>query len=164
MTDIDTSSTIRIAAGFVSPATILGSSSYLVSEFPIQSDNTNYPYWEAIVDGGIRDGSIVRSLSGSGGLYGKYSGTLTLSRFTPDMQAYWFTTIMQNKYVAPVTIYFYHPRYKFMTLNCYLSWFENIADNGTQQTNVDWTNVTMTWDRGVALGNAYSSAYSEAYS
>lgn len=163
MTQIETSDLIRIAPNFVSASTILGSDSYLISEFPIQSDSV-YPHWQAYVDGGITDGDVIQSLAGDGGLYGTYSGTLTLSLFTPDMQSYWFTNVMQSKYIAPVTLYVFHPRYKEMTITCYLTWFGNIANGGTQQTDTNFINVAMNWNRGVAVGGEFSSAFDEGFS
>lgn len=154
---------LRIANGWVSASTILGSSDYLITNFPIQSDS-KFPNWLVYMDGGITNGTIQQSLSGAGGLQGKYSGTLTLALFTPDMQQYWFDTVMGGKYISKVTLYAFHQRQKEVTINCYLRWFENITDNGTQSTDTDFTNVTMTWNRGVFVGNAYSPAYSEGYS
>ena len=162
MTDIDTSGNIRVAAGHIAQSTILGSSSYLLENLPIQSDSV-YPHWQGWIEGNVSDGVIEVALSGAGGLYGKLSGTLTLSVLTPDMQDYWFTNIMQGKYRAPVTLYFHHPRYKFITVNCYMEWFASIAQAGTQQTNTILTNVPITWDRGVILGNAHTSGFSRGF-
>lgn len=162
-THYETSDDIRIANGHISKSALLSDSSYKVANFPIQSDS-KYPYWLAYVDGGVNNGVIEQSLAGDGGLYGKLSGTLTFALFSPDMQGYFFSTVMGNSYLSAVSIYFFHPRYKFIAVNCYLRWFENIAQSGNQQTDTDYTNVVMQWNRGVIVGNAYSSAYSEAYS
>lgn len=158
----ETSELIRIANGHISKSAILSNSDYLISNFTIQSDSKT-PHWLAYIDGTINNGTIVQSISGNGGLYGKYSGSLTIALFTPDMQEYFFDTVMGNKYISPITLYAFHPRYKEVAIQCYLRWFENIASNGTQQTDTDYTNVSMVWNRGVIVGNAYSSAYSSAY-
>ena len=162
MTQYETSDLLRIANGHISQTVILSDSSYLVNNFTQQSDGV-YPHWQAHIDGGMRDGSIIQSLGGSGGLYGSLSGTITLSLFTPDMLQYFFTTVMGSLYVAPVTLYAFHPRYKEVAIQCYLSWFENVVQAGTQQTDTKETNITMIWNRGVITGNAYSSAYSSGY-
>lgn len=162
MTNVDTFDVIRIGAGTLSKSTILGSSSYLITNFPVQSDNLSYPYWQAYIDQGMSNGNIIQALSGAGGLYGKLSFNLTLLKMTPDMLDYWFVNIMASQYVAPVTIYGYHQRYKFIAVNCYMT-FDPI-NNGTQQTNTEWVNVSFPCNRGTIVGNAYSNAYSEAYS
>lgn len=162
MTQYETSDLIRIAPGHIGQTTLLSNADYLLTNFDIL-DDMKYPYWLGHVDGAMRDGVIIQSLSGFGRLYGKLSGTLTLALFTPDMQQYWFVNVMQSRHIAPVTLYLFHPRLKETTINCYLRWFENIADGGTQQTDTDFTNVTLNWNRGTITGGAYSSAYSEAY-
>lgn len=161
-THYETADLIRIATGHITKSAILSSSDYLVSNFTTQSDSKS-PYWLAYIDGAMSNGTIVQSISGNGGLYGKYSGTITLAVFSPDMLQYFFDTVMNGQYIAPVTLYCFHPRYKEVAIQCYLKWFDNIANNGTQQTDTDYTNVVMTWNRGVITGNAYTSAYSSAY-
>lgn len=159
----ETSDLLRLAAGHITPTAILSDSSYLIDNFTIQSD-ANTPFWKGFIDGGMRDGSIIQSLGGSGGLYGKLSGTISFALLTPDMLQYLFTTVFNSKYVAPVTLNAFHPRYKQITIQCYMRWFENVVDNGEQNTDTWTVNVTTSWNRGVIQGNAYSSAYSSAYS
>ena len=163
MTQYETSDLLRLANGHITQAAILSSSAYLVDNFTVQSDG-GVINWKAYIDGGMRDGSIIQSLGGSGGLYGSLSGTITFAMFTPDMLEYLFTTVMGGLYVAPVTIYGFHPRYKEVAIQCYLRWSENIVESGTQMTDTRQVTTTLQWNRGAIVGNAYSSAYSKGYS
>lgn len=162
MTDIETFDIIRVGAGTLSTSTILGSSDYLITNFPVQSDNIAYPYWQAYIDGGMNNGQIIQALSGAGGLYGKLSFTLTLLKATPDMLQYWFENVMNSQYIAPVTVYGFHQRYKFITVNCYMTF--DPVNNAEQQTNTKWVNFNLPCNRGVITGNAYDSGYDEGYS
>ena len=72
-------------------------------------------------------------------------------------------TVLNSINVSPVTINAFHPRYKQVTIQCFLRWFENPIEQGTQQTDTWNTNETMTWNRGVIVGNSYSSGYSSGY-
>lgn len=163
MTQYETSDLLRLANGHITQSAILSSSDYLIDNFPVQSDSVAIG-WKAYIDGGMRDGTIIQSLGGSGGLYGSLSGTITFAVLTPDILTYLFNTVMGGLYVAPVTLYAFHPRYKQVAIQCYLRWEENIVSAGTQMTDTQQATTTLEWNRGVIVGNAYSSAYSEGYS
>jgi hypothetical protein len=158
----ETSDLLRLKAGHVDTSNIMADSTALINNFTLQSDQPYYK-WVGFIDGGMRNGSVIQSLGGRGALYGKLSGTITFNMLTPDMLDYLFTNIMLGNYISAVTIRAFHPRYKQVTIQCYLSWFENPVEQGTQQTNTWTTNITMTWNRGIIIGNAYSSGYSGGY-
>ncbi len=159
----ETSDLLRLTAGHVSQSTILADSTALIDNFTLQSDAPE-PNWKGFIDGGMRDGTIIQSLGGRGGLFGELSGTLTFALLTPDMLDFLFINVFNSIYFAPVTINAFHPRFKQVTIQCYMEFFENVVASGTQQTDTWNTNVSVReWNRGTIVGNAYSSGYSSGY-
>lgn len=159
----DTSAIIRLAAGTLSASTILGSSSYLISNFPIYSDSLQRE-WLAYMEGGINDGVVIEALDGSGGLFGNSSGTLSFAWLSPAMLNYLFVTIFESKYINSVTMVVYHPRYGTTVVNCKLHYPRNIADIAEQSSEEIWTNASFTWKNGTITGNGFDSGFSTGFS
>lgn len=101
---------IRLAAGTIAAATLTSTSSYLVTNFPRQTDMPVSVYWstsqpEIGVQQQVRNSLEV----GSGGYYGKVSGIIEFFILTEDMRQYLYTTIMGSSPIAAVTAYLHHP-------------------------------------------------------
>jgi len=104
------SDSIRLAAGTVSAATLLGSSSYLVINFPRQTDMSASVDWRSSQpEFGVSQEYVAGLEVGSGKFYGGVSGILEFYYMTEDMRQYIHATIMNNSPIAPVTVYLHHP-------------------------------------------------------
>jgi hypothetical protein len=159
----DYSTITRLASGTLSASTILNGSQYLVSNFTLPSDANQAVGWVAFMDGGLNEGTLVQSLQGIGGLYGKLSGVLTFGSLSPLMLDYIYTTILQSRQINAVTLVVKHQRYGGVVINGYLQMPVNLSQAGTQATDTLWVNVGLPFNRGVITGNEYSYEYSSDY-
>lgn len=100
------SNLIRLAAGQVSVFTLLNTDSYLVTNFPRQSDMPSSVSWSASQPNKMLMQEERASLGiGGANFYGGYFGELALFIQTPLMRSYIFETIMGGKPRARVTVY-----------------------------------------------------------
>lgn len=100
------SDSIRLAAGQVTAYDLLNTSSYLVTNFPRQTDMPASVRWTASQPNKMLQQETRASLGRSGGnYYGSYSGELSFFIFTEDMRQYIHETIMSSKPYATVTVY-----------------------------------------------------------
>lgn len=101
---------IRLASGIVTAHTLLNTSSYLVTNFPRQTDMTASVSWTATQpENGVQQQVRTGAEIGSGGYYGKVSGVIEFFILTEDMRQYLHNTIMGGKPIASVTAYLHHP-------------------------------------------------------
>lgn len=85
----------RFASGHVSYATITGSSSYLLSNFPRQTDQPRELPWCIASYTGVEDAAFFTGLlSGGTGGNGLPQVQIALGGMTPDMVDYWHTTFL----------------------------------------------------------------------
>lgn len=97
----------RIATGDVTAYALLNTSSYLLSNWAIQTDQT-YIEWSATMpEYGMRAPFVGGLERGSGILYGNYSGIIEFFLLTELMQQYITANILNSKPVEIVTIYAY---------------------------------------------------------
>lgn len=108
---------IRIAAGQVAAYDLLNTSSYLVSNFPRQSDMTSAQYWSASQPNKMLSRETRSSLGvGGGNYYGGYNGEIAFFMLTEDMRSYIHETIMSSKPYARVTLAAYTDMQGFQVL------------------------------------------------
>ena len=158
----ESASLTRLATGTISESTILGSTSYLVSNFTRQNDMPIAFEWIAWGNL-VSDGIIEVSLSGEGGLDGQATGQLTFAYMTTQMLQYIFSQIMNSQYRKAVTLHVMHARLGMRTYNCYLE-FKTGEDNfNTRQSAGLATNVVFNWDHGVQLGGGFSDGFSDGF-
>ena len=104
------STSIRLAAGDITAYNLLNTSSYLVTNFPRQTDMDAVDQWLAVQPNPPLLQTFVQSLEvGSGGYYGKFATQIEFTFMTEDMRQYIYSTIMSSKPVAKVTAYLEHP-------------------------------------------------------
>lgn len=157
----------RLGAGTLSAQTILNTSSYLVTEFPLFADSHPSVGWKAFVDGGLNTGTTIQSLQGIGGLYGKISFQLTFAYMSTLQAEYLFTTILDSRHINAVTVVARHQLYGNVVINCYMTMPPDFAQSSTQQTDFpSWSNMSFPCNRGVIAPNSneYSYEYSTEYS
>lgn len=101
---------IRLGTGTIAAATLEGTSSYLVTNFPIQADMGSGDTWIAQQPNPPLLQNLIPSLEvGSGGYYGKFASQIEFSILTEDMRQYLHNTIMGGNPIAKVTAYLEHP-------------------------------------------------------
>lgn len=100
------SNLIRLAAGQVTAFDLLNTDSYLVSNFPRQSDMTASHYWSASQPNKMLMREQRPSLGIGGSRYvGGYFGELSFFHLTEDMRQYLDTGIFGGNPSARVTVY-----------------------------------------------------------
>lgn len=97
----------RMASSTRSVAEIEASASFLIENFPIQSDQVAGHEWRSPVDGSDQVasvGELVTSMDGHQFGYGGAELTWVLPALSPQMVNYIWTTIFQSKYSNAITI------------------------------------------------------------
>lgn len=97
----------RIASGDVTAYALLNTSSYLLSNWTIQTDQNNIEWSATLPEYGMRAPFVGGLELGSGMLYGNYSGVIEFFLLTELMQQYITTSIMNDKPIEIVTLYAY---------------------------------------------------------
>lgn len=160
---LKSSDTTRLASGTLSTSTILGSSSYLVSNFARTNDMiVNGIQWDAIGEN-ITDGQVITSIDGSSGLSGYSSGVIRLAMLTPQMGLYLLNTILQGKYTNDVTISVFHPIFGQTEYNCKLRFPALMSSVGEQANASIYYNVRLEWFRGTALGSSWGNSFDDSW-
>ena len=97
----------RIASGDVTAYALVNTSSYLLSNWTIQTDQNNVEWRASMPEYGMRAPFVGGLELGSGVLYGNYSGVIEFFLLTQNMQQYIHTSILNDKPIEIVTVYAY---------------------------------------------------------
>lgn len=156
---------IRLAAGTITATAIRASSGYLVSNFPLQTDQTEAMEWRATTNAPIVDGILEESLESTAQFYGGASGEIKFQLLTPNMVDYLWSSIFAQQPMADVTLEVAHQRRGRTVYNCKLRWAWLDSFSGDWRSEEFFTNVIFRWDHGevASSGSAFSSAFSLAY-
>lgn len=97
-------SELRMTAGTVTAATLNGSDSYIISQWPAQTGQT-FP-WRAVQKDAVRK-VVIPALDGLGAFYGLPASAIEILGANAGMMQYLYSTILQSKPRNAVTVKLY---------------------------------------------------------
>ncbi len=150
------STLLRLASGHaISKATLLATSSYLITNWTRTADMTSADEWLAVEpERGMRQDHVQSVALGTGGWYGNYAGELEFLVLTPLMRGYIEGTLLANVGIGLVTVYMSNAR-DTSQLSAFravmVSPFANGNDAYERWDDNRYWNVRYTINRGVVL-------------